>query len=626
MSVAKGFDATNKVNLVKIKRAIVSVFDKTGVVELCEFLAKNGVEIFSTGGTFKLLAQNNIKVQEISDITNFPEIMDGRVKTLHPLIHGGLLGIPDDKNHLKQMKENSITKVDLLVVNLYPFYETFSKYNQGLVTQAEVIENIDIGGPSMLRSAAKNFAYTTVLSNYGDYTDFMEQCSNNDLSTTLEYRKQMAKSVFDLTGSYDAMIAEFFKSTATAENQTKFNAVSLVNQIPLRYGENAHQKATAFELTSDLAQNVKGILQAKKLQGKELSYNNIIDLDCAFEIVSTMQNSFSSNAVTIIKHANPCGLGIDADLKAAYIKALNGDPLSAFGGIVGISGIVDFDLAKLMTEIFYEAIICYDVTPAAAEVFAAKKNLRVLVLEPQYFSMKNIEKTSQIKSVVGGLLMQSRDANLITAQDLEYPCGTHPSPQKLQEVLFSINSVRFIKSNGIAITKGTELYTMGCGQTSRVDAVRIACYKAFDKKYQEIMSRPYFKEKLAHSMTMMDEVHNQDENIKNKIQKVLVLRPGDTEGQKLLDEFMSLRFQHKMQVIHEMQNIRLEIEAAMRSIELVLASDAFFPFADSIKIAAEYNINTIIAPSGSIKDSEVVEAAKKYKVNLIFCKTRHFRH
>lgn len=361
-------------NLQKIKRCLISVSDKSGIVELSKFLVAQGVEVISTGGTSKLLTQNKIANKDISNFTGFPEMMDGRVKTLHPKVHGALLAVLDNPEHVQAAKDHGIESVDLLIINLYPFVETVAKTSD----EEEIIENIDIGGPAMVRSASKNFAYKTVITDASQYSNLIAEMEKNSAATSFEFRKDMAAQAFRNIADYDLAISNWF-------NKSDFSLRGNLKQS-LRYGENSHQKAAVFSDSNS------GIVNAKQLQGKELSYNNLNDSDAAYNLVL----EFEKSACAIIKHANPCGSAVGSNLLEAFDRALSSDPKSAFGGIVALNGKIDEALATELSKIFFEVIIAKEIDEKAREILAAKKNLRVLIADFKKAS------SSQVKSVSGG--------------------------------------------------------------------------------------------------------------------------------------------------------------------------------------------------------------------------------
>lgn len=501
----------------QIRRSLVSVSDKSGIVELCRFLAENNVEVVSTGGTYKLLRENNINAVEISAYTGFPEMMDGRLKTLHPKIHGGLLNRSEDSG---LMQEYGIENIDLVVVNLYPFEETLAKTED----YGTIIENIDIGGPSMVRSAAKNHKYKTVVTDSGDYRILIDHLKQNGMQTSFEFRRSMAGKAFALTAYYDAVIARYFAEKFIVD--TDKITFAYKNREKLRYGENSHQEAFSYK-------NGKGFMNFTQHGGKELSYNNLNDSDAAFNIAAF----FTEPVCAIIKHANPCGVALADNIEKAYSDAFSSDKTSAFGGIVAVNREVTGPLAAEIAKHFFEVIIAPNFAKEALEVLAQKKNLRLISVD---FTR---DLTPNIKSISGGILVQERDNVVIDGSSFEIKTGTMPN---IGDLIFAFSCVRFLKSNAILITSGRKFVSFGCGQTSRIDAMHIALEKA----------------KLA---------------------------VGDLSS-------------------------------------CILASDAFFPFVDNIEIAHQYGIKNIVAPSGSVKDNDVISAAQGYGINLIFAKTRHFFH
>ncbi len=510
-------------NLQKIKRCLISVSDKTGIIELAKSLVSQGVEIISTGGTSKLLTQNNIANKDISDFTGFPEMMDGRVKTLHPKVHGALLAVLDNPEHVAAAKAHGIESIDLLVINLYPFVETVAKTSD----EEEIIENIDIGGPAMVRSASKNFAYKTVITDASQYADLIAELKNNSGATSFEFRKAMAVAAFKNIADYDIAISNWFSSGFALNGSLKQS---------LRYGENSHQKAALYATSNS------GIVGAKQIQGKELSYNNLNDSDAAYNLVL----EFEKPAAAIIKHANPCGTAIGSNLLEAYKSALSSDPKSAFGGIVALNGKIDSALATELSKMFFEVIIAKEIDAEATAILAAKKNLRVLLAD-----FKKTTET-QVKSVSGGFLVQDLDQKNITKNDLKLVSKTTVSDVEIEQLIFAMSVCKHVKSNAIVVVQDSQTVGVGAGQMSRVDACEIACKKASE----------FFD--------------------------------GEKKSNKAQGGF--------------------------------LASDAFFPFADNIEIAASYGIKAIIAPGGSVRDEEVIAKANEKGIALYFIETRHFKH
>jgi len=511
-------------NLQKIKRCLISVSNKSGIVELAKYLAANDVEIISTGGTSKLLTQNNIANKDISDFTGFPEMMDGRVKTLHPKVHGALLAVLDDPEHMKAAAEHEIDTIDLLIINLYPFVETVAKTSD----EEEIIENIDIGGPAMVRSASKNFGYKTVITSSAQYENLLVEMKKNSGATSLDFRKKLAAQAFKNIADYDLAISSWF-------NQSDFALRGNLKQ-ELRYGENSHQKAAVFSTS------YSGIVNAKQLQGKELSYNNLNDSDAAYNLVL----EFQKPACAIIKHANPCGTAIGETLLEAYNRALSSDPKSAFGGIVALNGKIDETLALELSKMFFEVIIAREIDEKAQAVLAAKKNLRLLIADFK----KSAE--IQVKSISGGFLIQELDQKNITKNDLKLVTKKAANETEIEQLIFAMNVCKHVKSNAIIVVQDFQTVGIGAGQMSRVDSCEIACKKAAE----------FF------------------------------------DGEKKIDKAKGG----------------------------FLASDAFFPFADNIEIAASFGIKAIIAPGGSMRDEEVIAKADEKGIALYFIETRHFKH
>lgn len=518
--------------IVKVKRALISVSDKTGLDKLVKVLSEGEVEILSTGGTAKFIQDLGIKVTEVSSYTGFPEMMDGRVKTLHPKIHGGLLALRDNPEHMKQLEEGSIGLIDMVVVNLYPFERTVAKDD---VTLEEAIENIDIGGPSMLRSAAKNYRSVAVLSSPDQYDKVINELKETG-GVTADTLKDLAVSVFKRTSEYDKAINDYFLHSIENDDvfPDKIN-ISLSKGMSLRYGENPHQAAAFYEC--DMASGT-GISALKQYQGKELSYNNIMDLGSAVEIVKDMEKP----AASIIKHNNPCGAAAADSLKDAYIDALDCDRLSAFGSIMGFNRPIDEDMARtILSEAdFVECVIAPGYTDASLKVFEAKKNLRILGV-PSLDEFSSSKRS--FRKVPGGFLLQDADTRVLTKDELKVVTEKKPSEDLMGSLLFGWKIVKFVKSNAIVFCNGTKTVGIGAGQMSRVDSVIIAKRKAGDK----------------------------------------------AKG-------------------------------------AILASDAFFPKADSIEEAHKAGIRAIIQPGGSIRDEEVIKACNDLGIPMVLTGVRHFRH
>ena len=514
-----------------IRRALVSVSDKAGVVPLAQALAAHGAEILSTGGSARTLREAGVTVTEVADHTGFPEILDGRVKTLVPQVHGGLLGRRDDPAHLAEMAQHGIAPIDLVCVNLYPFEQTVASG----AAPADCVENIDIGGPAMIRSAAKNFASVTVLTDTKQYEAFLTELAQG--GTTLVLRTRLAAEAYARTAAYDAAIAAWF---ARDEAFPPRLTLSGTKRQDLRYGENPHQQA-AFYTTGARP----GVATAHQVQGKELSYNNLNDTDAAFECVA----EFDAPAVAIVKHANPCGAATARTLAEAWDLALRCDPTSAFGGIVAVNRTLDADAAERIARIFTEVIIAPGADEAAMVILSRKKNLRLLLTgglpDPA-------APGTTIKTVAGGFLAQSRDAGRITAADLKTVTQRAPSRAELLDLVFAFRVCKHVKSNAIVHAKDGATTGIGAGQMSRVDSARIAAWKG---------------EEAGRAAGL----------------------PPLTEGG-------------------------------------VVASDAFFPFADGLEAAIAAGATAVIQPGGSMRDAEVIAAADKAGVAMVLTGMRHFRH
>ena len=519
-----------------IKRALISVSDKTDLITFGAFLAAQGVEILSTGGSAKALRDAGVDVTDVSTFTGFPEIMDGRVKTLQPKIHGGLLAVRDNADHVKAMDEHGIEGIDLLVVNLYPFEETVAKG----ADFDECIENIDIGGPAMIRAAAKNHAYVGVVVDPGDYETIQNEMSANGGKLSDDFRKRLAAKAYARTGSYDAAISTWFAAELGEDFPERF-AVAGQRQEILRYGENPHQKA-AFYIGGRAR---PGVATAEQLQGKALSFNNLNDTDAAFELVSEFQDR---PACAIIKHANPCGVAIADTLVDAYKRAYSCDTESAFGGIIALNKTLDGETAEEIAKLFAEVIIAPDADDDARNVLSQKKNLRVLLTsdlaDPNDPGMT-------IRSLAGGYLLQGRD-NALT-EDIKVVSKRQPTEAELVNLKFAFTVAKHVKSNAIVYAKNMMTVGVGAGQMSRVNSSRIAAWKAADAA------------KVA----------------------------GDDDSW---------------------------------AIGSVVASDAFFPFADGLIEAASAGATAIIQPGGSMRDEEVIAAADEKDLAMVFTGMRHFRH
>ncbi len=519
-----------------IKRALISVSDKTGLVKLAKFLIKFDVEILSTGGSAKVLGEAGIDVQKVENYTGFPEMLDGRVKTLHPKIHAGLLGRSNVAKDKKTMLEHNIPPIDLVVVNLYPFEETVdsgANYNT-------CIENIDIGGPAMIRSAAKNHASVNIIVEPVDYASLTKEMENHKGATTLTFRKELAAKAFRHTASYDVAIGSWFGNILNTPYPERLNLSGRLKQ-ELRYGENPHQTAAFY--TND--ENRAGIASAIQVGGKELSFNNLNDTDAAYELVAEFKNT----ACAIIKHANPCGVATSNNQKSAYLKALACDPESAFGGIVALNRTLNGATAKEIVKLYAEVIIAPKISTEAQEILKKKKNLRVL----QTGGLPNVTSSNMtVRTLSGGYLIQKRDGNVI----LENPkivTKRSPNKKEMSDLLFAFTVCKHVKSNAIIYAKNNTTVGIGAGQMSRVNSSRIATWKAEDASH----------------------------------------KAGETRS---------------------------------RAVGSVVASDAFFPFADGLIAAAEAGVTAVIQPGGSVRDNEVIAAADERGLAMVFTGTRHFRH
>lgn len=526
---------------IQIKRALLSVSDKTGLEDFARALDAAGVEILSTGGTAKALKEAGIPVKDVSDHTGFPEIMDGRVKTLHPKIHGGLLARRGDPAHIRAMEENGIGAIDLLAVNLYPFVETVAKGGDF----ADCIENIDIGGPAMIRAAAKNHESVTVVTAPEDYASVLEDMKNLGGGVSAAVRQRLAARAFARTAAYDTAISEWFAAQNEGGGEPFPPRLSLSGgrKQSLRYGENPHQTAALYLIADE---NRPGAARAAQLQGKELSYNNINDTDAAFELVA----EFSSPAIAIIKHANPCGVATAETTLAAYERALACDPVSAFGGIIALNRPLDGPTAEAIVRVFSEVIIAPAISPEARTILAAKPNIRVL----ETGAMPDLSTPRRmITRIAGGFLAQDADTGRVSEDALKVVTKRAPTRQELDDLLFAFRVAKHVKSNAIVYAKNGATVGIGAGQMSRVDSARIAAWKA-----QEA-----------------------------------AVRAGSTESM------------------------------AKGS---VVASDAFFPFADGLISAAEAGVTAVIQPGGSIRDEEVIAAADERGLAMVLTGMRHFRH
>ena len=523
-----------------IRRALISVSDKTGLVDLGRALAARGVELLSTGGSAQALRDAGLAVRDVAEVTGYPEMMDGRVKTLHPGVHGGLLALRDNADHLAAMARHGIGAIDLLVVNLYPFEETVA----GGADFDICIENIDIGGPAMIRAAAKNHGFVTVVVDVEDYDALLGDMDSHEGATGAEFRRTRAQIAFARTAAYDAAVSNWMAG-AIGVDAPRRRAVAGTLVQTMRYGENPHQGAAFYSDGSRRA----GVASAVQHQGKALSYNNINDTDAAFELISEFAPG-DGPACAIIKHANPCGVARGATLKEAYTRAFDCDRTSAFGGIIALNQVLDADTAHEITGILTEVVIAPGADDAARAVFAAKKNLRLLTTEgladPRAAGL-------MVKQVSGGFLMQDKDVGHISPEDLLVVTKRAPSDAELADLLFAWTVAKHVKSNAIIYVKDAATVGVGAGQMSRVDSTRIAARKACD---------------MAEAMGLAAPL---------------------TQGS-------------------------------------VVASDAFFPFADGLITAAGAGATALIQPGGSMRDDEVIAAADTAGLAMVFTGMRHFRH
>ena len=520
--------AKNIIGVKLIKRALISVWNKDGILELAKFLMDNNIEIISTGGTKKVLQENNIKVKSISEITGIDSVMDGRVKTLHPKIFGGILADRNNEKHLNDLESIGGVEIDIVVVNFYPFVQSAVEQNLDL---EKSIEFIDIGGPSMVRAAAKNYQNVIPLTDIESYNLFMNIFSKNKGDIPKKDRIAFATKVFKMTSNYESEIFNYYNRDDEPGSLPEELNIKLYKNNSLRYGENPHQKGAFY-----LDENKKDTVWNQH-QGKILSYNNYNDLESAFSIV----NEFSDPACAIIKHANPCGFGIGKDLDAAYDKAVSTDPVSYFGGIVGFNSNVDSNLAKKMIKPFLECIIAPGFSDNALEVFKTKKNLRILTLEDV-----NAFKGLSVKSAAGGFVVQEKDSSFKELDSFKIVTEKKVTEKEKQAMKIAWKIVKYVKSNAIVIANENQVIGIGAGQMSRIDSLKIA--------------------------------------------------------------------------------IRKIKEAGLSLDNAVIGSDAFFPFSDSIDLAYENGITTIIQPGGSIKDDEIIKRADELGVSIVMTGVRHFYH
>ena len=456
---------------VKINRALISVFDKTGLDKLAKEFVSRGIEIMSTGGSAKFLRDKNIKVTDVSDYTNFPEIMDGRVKTINPLVEGGILGLRD--KHDKDAKDNNIKWIDIVICNLYPFSETISKND---CDQALALENVDIGGPTMIRSAAKNVGWVTVIVDPNDY-DYLLENMTDENEIDFDSRSFFSAKAFGHTAQYDTIIHNYLKPEKLSDDFT----LTFSKHSEMRYGENPHQAAAAYTIPGDRSNN---ILNAKIHQGKKLSYNNIMDADAALSCLK----EFNSTACVIVKHANPCGVALGANMLNVYKRAFNADSLSAFGGIIAINQPCDDILAKEISKVFVEIVLAPAFTKKSLEIFSKKKNLRVL----EVGNIQSREQLLEVRNVVGGVIVQETDTSILSEDNLQVVTENKPSDSDMKTMLFGWKVLKHVKSNGILIVKDNTTVGVGAGQVSRVDSVDIAMKKSGESIKDSILCSDAF--------------------------------------------------------------------------------------------------------------------------------------
>lgn len=513
-------------------QALISVSDKTGLINLATAASDSGFSLISTGGTYRELIQAGLTAQQISELTNFPEILDGRVKTLHPKIHGGILARRDLPNHEKELREHDIEAIDLVIVNLYPFVETVTRNNASL---EEALENIDIGGPTLLRAAAKNFPSVIVIVDPGDYCWISERLRNGFLPNhqtkllSMDERRELARKAFQHVALYDTTIARYLGFDASDSGRDL--TFGYRKQYDLRYGENPHQTASLY---SDLLSST-GIANAIQLHGKQLSYNNLLDADAAWRAVS----DFDESVVVIIKHTNPCGLALHSDQSIAYQRAFDGDPVSAYGGIVGFNAKVSVDTVNAMRDIFYEVVLAPEYETEALDILKQRKNLRILKVTPSI----RTQPEKEVRLITGGAVVQDADVAKDDAVSWEVVTTRQVDDQELSDLAFAWKVAKHVKSNAIVLAKNRAVTGIGAGQPNRVNSVYLSLKGA-------------------------------GENGKGS----------------------------------------------------VLASDAFFPFADNIQAAALGGVASIVQPGGSIRDQEVIDAANAADISMVFTGTRHFKH
>lgn len=514
-------------------KALISVSDKTGIVEFAKELENIGVEIISTGGTYKKLREEGVNAIEISELTGFPECLDGRVKTLHPKVHAGILAMRSNENHMQQLKDLNIDTIDFVVVNLYPFKQTILKDG---VKREEAVENIDIGGPTMLRSAAKNYQDVSVITDPSDYEKVLTELKENG-QVSLDTKFYLMQKVFEHTANYDAMICKYIKQQRNDESFPNELTLTYEKVQDMRYGENPHQKGALYK---EIGKCTGSLTIAEQLNGKELSFNNINDTNGALELLK----EFDEPTVVACKHGNPCGVGSGDNIHSAWTKAFNADKTSIFGGIVVANREITVDVAKEMKEIFLEVIVAPSYEKEALELLQTKKNLRVLLLPD--ITVKQPENSYDIKKINGGIIVQTIDSKLLDSY--EVVTNRKPTEKELEDMMFTWKIVKYVKSNGIALGKNKQSIGIGPGQVNRIWAT---------------------EQSVAHAEELIEK--------------------GITKG-------------------------------------AVLASDAFFPFADCVEAANKAGITAIIQPGGSIRDQESIDKCNEYGITMIFTGMRHFRH
>ena len=512
--------------LLPIRRALVSVSDKRGVVELAKALRQFGVELISTGGTHQTLKEAGVAVTSVSELTGFPEILDGRVKTLHPAIHAGILAATDNPLHLKQLRDHHIEPIDLVVANLYPFEQTITREN---VTLEQAIEQIDVGGPTMVRAAAKNHRHTVVIVNPDRYPSLIEEMTKNGGAVSFQTRFELAREAFQHTATYDTMIASYFTGLQSSSSLPDVVTLSMKKSDALRYGENPHQSAALYG---------KFNTYFKKLHGKELSYNNILDINAAAHLCA----EFEKPTAVIVKHNNPCGVGSSDTLVDAYRKACATDTKSAFGGIVSVNRTLDAATAEAINEIFTEVIVAPSFADGVLDFLMKKRDRRLI---QQLIDIRSA-KAFDVRGVIGGLLLQDQDQHRITREGLRVVTKRKPSEEELEALMFAWRVAKHVKSNAIVYTRKDRTLGIGAGQMSRVDSAKIAVMKA--------------------------------------------------------------------------------VEAGLDLAGCVVASDAFFPFADGLLEAIRGGATSVIQPGGSVRDDEVIKTADEHGVAMVFTGIRHFRH